>query len=730
MNVSAPLNLLVTCPAGIEALLAAEITGLGAAAVRERHGGVETSGELELAYRVCLWSRLASRVLLPLTHYPAADPEALYQGALAVDWSALFDVDRSFAIEVAGHSPTLTHSGFAALKVKDAVADRFREVLGRRPNVDTADPDIRIHLHLDRDAVTLSLDLSGDSLHRRGYRTGAGEAPLKENLAAAILVRAGWPAIAAQGGALIDPLCGSGTLVIEAALMAGDAAPGLTRERVGFEAWSAHQPAVWKALCWQAAQRRTQGLARLPPLRGADLDRRVLERARQNALAAGLSDQIQWVEADLSSARPIGTLPGLLVTNPPYGERLGVESEVIKLYSLLGATLKSHFPGWSAAVFTSRPDLSPRLGLRAKTLHSLYNGRIACKLLCFELASAPEGALMAPEPGEFGNRLAKNLRHLRKWARRSDVSNYRLYDADLPAYALSIDLFEAEQRHVHVNEYAAPADIDPVAAERRLREALAQIQSQLEVPASHIHFKQRRSQKGHDQYQRQAHSQAFVAIQEHGTRLWANFDDYLDAGLFLDHRPLRLRIQREARGKRFLNLFCYTATASVQAAMGGAAATVSIDLSNTYLDWAQRNFTLNGFSVTLDDGRRESAERAARATHLLRRGDCLAWLREQAELPNPQRFDLILCDPPTFSNSKRMEDILDVQRDHVEMIRHAAKLLAPGGILYFSTNRRRFKLDESALGDWIVEDITRLTLDEDYKRPPPAHRCWRIRGPG
>jgi 23S rRNA (guanine2445-N2)-methyltransferase / 23S rRNA (guanine2069-N7)-methyltransferase len=427
-----------------------------------------------------------------------------------------------------------------------------------------------------------------------------------------------------------------------------------------------------------------------------------------------------------------------LVANPPYGERLGSEAELIKLYSLLGATLKQHFGGWRAAIFTGRPDLGPRLGLRAEKMYSLYNGDLPCKLLLFDVqapALAEPGAL---KPGggseDFSNRLRKNLKHLGKWAKRSGVSCYRVYDADLPDYALAVDLYPTASLQIHAQEYAAPKTVDPVRAERRLREALTVIQQEFAVPAAAIHFKIRQQQKGTDQYTRQSDQENFQQVEEHGCRLWINLDDYLDTGLFLDHRPLRRRIQAEAAGKRFLNLFCYTASATVHAAKGGANGTVSVDLSANYLEWGQRNLALNDIEAALktrrqpdDVWQQQRPRREPAAKHTLIQADCLAWLKEHAESAAPPRFDLILCDPPTFSNSKRMDGTLDVQRDHVEMIHNAARLLTPQGVLYFSTNRKRFKLDLEALAGLQISDITPQTLDEDFKRPPPPHRCWAIR---
>ncbi|MDR3415407.1 MAG: bifunctional 23S rRNA (guanine(2069)-N(7))-methyltransferase RlmK/23S rRNA (guanine(2445)-N(2))-methyltransferase RlmL [Nevskia sp.] len=728
----------LSCSRGLEPLLVQEAAALGATEVREQNGGIACRGDWSCAYRICLWSRLASRVLLQLASAETTTAEQLYAASKEIDWPGWFSASRSFAVEVAGHSSALTHTHFAALKVKDAIADRFRDDHGRRPDVDAAEPDIPVHLHLNDALSTLSLDLSGGSLHRRGYRARGAAAPLKETLAAAILLRSGWSTIAQGGGALVDPLCGSGTLVIEAALIAGDVAPGLARERFGFQALRNYEAAAWNTLVEDARRRRTAGLEKLPPLLGQDNDSATLRAARRNAELAGLGDRITWSVADLSTARPHGEQPGLVVTNPPYGERLGSEAELIKLYSLLGVTLKQHFGGWRAAVFTGRPDLGPRLGLRAEKLYSFYNGDLPCKLLLFDIPATDAAVASAPAGGDdFANRLRKNRKHLAKWAKRSGVSCYRIYDADLPDYAVAVDLYPTPSTHLHVQEYAAPKTVDPFRAERRLREALAVIQQEFELPTSAIHFKIRKAQKGSEQYQRQDEREHFLQVEEQGCRLWVNLDDYLDTGLFLDHRPLRRRIQAEAAGKRFLNLFCYTGTATAHAAKGGANGTVSVDLSANYLDWARRNLELNGYSAQIETRRRPEGPHpprrgAAPARHLLVQADCLKWLAEQAASPAAPRFDLILCDPPTFSNSKRMEGVLDVQRDHVELIRNCARLLTPRGTLYFSTNRRRFKLDQDALADLQIADITPQTLDEDFKRPPPPHRCWMIslRGPG
>lgn len=758
---AAPLPLFATCPKGVEPLLLEELRQLGAVSVKETVGGIHATGDLAFAYKACLWSRLASRILLPLQRFPLtggsgphAGSDALYAAAHAIDWPDLFDARYSFAIEVAGRSQIVTHTHYAALKVKDAVADRFRAAVGKRPDVNAEAPDIRIHLHLDGENATLSLDLAGESLHQRGYRHRGVTAPLKENLAAALLLRAGWPAIAARGGALLDPMCGSGTLVIEAGWMAADIAPGLMRERWGFNAWNEHQPRLWRTLREQAETRRERGLkSALPPLAGRDLDGAAISAARTNGQRSGLTGKVDFVVGDATVAVPPAGEPGLVICNPPYGERLANEAELVKLHSLYGSRLKSEFGGWKAALFTGRPDLGHRLGLRAEKMYSFFNGALPCKLLLIDVhagnalvprpdlaevgsAAHEETPAFSVEPGaaatpkgerkevapDFANRLRKNLSHLNKWAKRTGVSNYRLYDADLKDYAVAVDLYSTPERHAVVQEYAPPKTIEPAAAERRLREALTVIQQVLELPSANLHYKLRRAQKGPSQYQRQADTERYHVVAEHGAKLWVNFDDYLDTGLFLDHRPMRLRLQKEAAGKRLLNLFCYTGAATVQAAVGGAAQTLSVDLSNTYLDWLLQNLELNRIAGEEVDGR--GALPARLPAHATLRADCLEWLQRTAADPRAPKFDLIFCDPPTFSNSKKMEDSWDVQRDHAALIADAMRLLAPGGVLYFSCNRQRFKLDP--LEDYEVRDITPQTLDEDFKRPPPAHRCWRI----
>lgn len=723
-------ELILTCPKGLESLLLEEATALGLEDAREQTSAIRGEAPLEVAYRLCLWSRLANRVLLVLSRFPTENAETLYEGVREVDWAEHLEPSGSLAVEFSGHGSGIDNTHFGALKVKDAIVDSLRTATGERPSIDKIDPDLRVHLRLDRGQAVLSLDLSGHSLHQRGYRLQQGAAPLKENLAAAVLIRAGWPRIAAAGGALADPMCGVGTFLVEAAMIAADIAPNLRRERWGFSAWLGHVPALWNRLHAEAQQRAEAGLAR-PPLwiRGYEADPRLIQPGRNNIERAGLANWIRIYQSDVGDFEPRTdqNQKGLVICNPPYGERLGDEASLLYLYQNLGERLRQACLGWEAAVFTGAPDLGKRMGIRSHKQYAFWNGALPCKLLLFKIAPdqfvtgqragsgaaqqavpaaeakpAPERARLTEGGQMFANRLQKNLRTLGKWARREGIECYRLYDADMPEYALAIDLY---RDWVHVQEYAPPRSIDPEKAQARLYDALEAIPQALGVPRERVVVKRRERQSGTRQYERQASQGQFLEVSEGGVKLLVNLTDYLDTGLFLDHRPLRLRIQREAAGKRFLNLFCYTATATVHAAKGGARSTTSVDLSRTYLDWARRNLSLNGLS----DRQR------------LEQGDVMAWLEADRN-----EYDLVFIDPPTFSNSKRMEGVFDVQRDHVALLDLAMARLAPGGTLYFSNNFRKFVLDAGIAERYRVEEISAATIDEDFRRNPKIHRAWKL----
>ncbi|MGA3680276.1 bifunctional 23S rRNA (guanine(2069)-N(7))-methyltransferase RlmK/23S rRNA (guanine(2445)-N(2))-methyltransferase RlmL [Pseudomonas graminis] len=748
-------ELFLTCPKGLEGLLAEEATALGLEETREHTSAIRGTADMETAYRLCLWSRLANRVLLVLKRFPMKDAEDLYHGVHDIEWADHLEAEGTLAVEFSGHGSGIDNTHFGALKVKDGIVDRLRTADGVRPSVDKLNPDLRVHLRLDRGEAILSLDLSGHSLHQRGYRLQQGAAPLKENLAAAILIRSGWPRIAAEGGALADPMCGVGTFLVEAAMIAADIAPNLKRERWGFSAWLGHVPAIWRKLHDEALERAQAGLAK-PPLwiRGYEADPRLIQPGRNNVERAGLSEWIKIYQGEVATfePRPDQNQTGLVICNPPYGERLGDEASLLYLYQNLGERLRQACLNWEAAVFTGAPDLGKRMGIRSHKQYAFWNGALPCKLLLIKVlpdqfvtgerrtpeqrqaereqaaydqapdepqerqynkngnpikpTPAPARVIEQPRLSEggqmFANRLQKNVKALSKWVKREGIDCYRVYDADMPEYAMAIDLYHD---WVHVQEYVAPKSIDPEKASIRMFDALAAIPQALGIDKGRVVVKRRERQSGTKQYERQSAQGKFNEVNEGGVKLLVNLTDYLDTGLFLDHRPMRMRIQREAAGKRFLNLYCYTATASVHAAKGGARSTTSVDLSKTYLDWARRNLSLNGFS---DKNR-------------LEQGDVMVWLEASRE-----EYDLIFIDPPTFSNSKRMEGVFDVQRDQVQLIDLAMARLAPGGVLYFSNNFRKFQLEETLVERYAVEEITQHTVDPDFARNGKIHRAWKI----
>ena len=724
---------LATCARGLAPGLLQELESLGAKDALEEGSGVTFSGSAAVMYRACLWSRVASRILLPVAEGRGGDANSLHAFLLELPWHTLIRDGASIAVDFQGTNASIRDSRFGAQRSKDAIADSLRAAGLAKPRVDPARADLRISVRLRGDEVAVALDMAGESLHRRGYRKAAGAAPLKENLAAALLLRAEWPQMAARGGALIDPLCGSGTLLIEGALMAADRAPGLNRERFGFSGWRQYDARQWQAIISDARGRAERGLAGdLPEIRGYDGDPRVVKRAQENIAAAGLSHVVRVSVKSLGEVKRPTHKPlpeGLLICNPPYGERLGDAASLGPLYRRLGELMHAEFSGWQAAVLTGDKELGRATGLRSHRQYAFFNGQLPVTLLLFDLTDntlaeprapraneeappapaaddappedAASNAVLTPGAQMFANRLRKNEKRLRKWLRATEEECYRLYDADMPEYAVAVDRYG---EWLHVSEYRAPETVAEDAAAQRLDEVLAALPIATGVPRARIVVKGRQRQRGSQQYERQGHSGELLSVREGPARLLVNLTDYLDTGLFLDHRALRRRIAGEIKGKHFLNLFCYTGTATVQAALGGARRCTSVDMSNTYLRWLRKNLGHNGL---------------AESAHDLVRADCVSWLRQDRG-----QYDVVMLDPPSFSNSTRMEESFDVQRDHEVLIDLAMARLAPGGVVYFSTNRRRFRLAEALSERYECRDITDETLDPDYPRRPPAHRCW------
>ncbi|HEU4487401.1 MAG TPA: bifunctional 23S rRNA (guanine(2069)-N(7))-methyltransferase RlmK/23S rRNA (guanine(2445)-N(2))-methyltransferase RlmL [Povalibacter sp.] len=715
------MQFFASCPPAVADLTAAELRECGATNCREFKLGVQFEGTLETGYRACLWSRTASRILMPLTTFAAPTPQALYDGVKAIDWTAHLKPGATLAVDLAGATSGITHTHFGALKTKDAIVDFMRERTGERPSIELDQPNVRVDVRLDRDRATLSLDLSGESLHRRAYRARGVAAPLKENLAAAILLRCGWPAIAQAGGEFVDPMCGSGTLPIEAALMALDIAPGSMRSHFGFIGWAGHDRDLWRRLTEEARERRNATLNRRIILRGYDEDAAAVRAAIANVERARLRGFVHIERRDLSQLTRESGAAGLVLTNPPYGERIGDQERLHSLYELLGERLREQFEGWKGAVFTGNPPLARAIGINATRSHTLFNGRIECRLLRFDIQpseyrganrparNAADEEELRNRPGAqmFANRLRKNLKAANQWAQREGVFCFRLYDADMPEYAFAIDIYgDGHGRWAYVQEYEAPRSIEPEAVRARRNEALAVIPAVLSLPAERIHLRRRRQQKGVAQYEKVGNEREFTEVREGPYRFLVNFYDYLDTGLFLDHRLTRARVGELARDRSFLNLFAYTGSATVYAVGGGARSSTTVDMSRTYLDWAKRNLALNEL---------------AGPQHGFVQEDCLAWL--EAQQGKGRKWDLMFIDPPTHSRSRRMEEDFDVQRDHVRLLMLAAGLLTPGGVIIFSNNYTRFRLDRDALQAFAIEDLSAATLPWDFRRNPRIHQC-------
>lgn len=697
-------SLFASTARGLEELLKSELEALGAHDCKIVQGGVHFQGDDRLMYQSLLWSRLASRILLPLNEFKVYSDLDLYLGVQAIDWPSIFGVDKTFAVHFSGVNDEIRNSQYGALKVKDAIVDSFTRKMDQRPTVAKQQPDIRVNVFLQRDMASVALDLSGEGLHQRGYRDLTGQAPLKENLAAAIIQRSGWQ----PGTPMVDPMCGSGTLLIEAAMMASDRAPGLHRGHWGFTAWNAFNEALWRELTTEAQVRARRGLLETSSrFFGSDIDRRVIEMARANARRAGVAELITFNANDISKlVNPLPEGPvGTVISNPPYGERLESEPALIALHNMFGRMMKTAFGGWRLSLFSASPELLSCLQLRADREFKAKNGPLDCVQKNYQLTANPQGAGGALVAEDYANRLRKNVKKLDKWAKQQGIECYRLYDADLPDYNVAVDRYGSK---VVVQEYAPPKTIDPQKARQRLFDVINATLAVLELPSNQLVLKTRERQKGKNQYEKLAQKGEFLLVSEYNAKLWVNLTDYLDTGLFLDHRIARQMLGKMSQGKDFLNLFAYTGTASVHAGLGGARSTTTVDMSRTYLEWAEKNLRANGLTGQ---------------QHRLIQADCLSWLSNTDE-----QFDVIFIDPPTFSNSKRMETTFDVQRDHLVLMKELKRLLRRKGTIMFSNNKRGFQMDLAGIAALGLEakEITALTQSEDFARNRQIHNCWLI----
>jgi 23S rRNA (guanine2445-N2)-methyltransferase / 23S rRNA (guanine2069-N7)-methyltransferase len=699
------VKLFATTPKGLELLLVEELKSLGVLHAAEKLAGVEFEADLEHAYKACLWSRLANRILLPLTQIPAATPEELYSGVQTINWDEHFNPTQTFNINFVCSQSKITHSLYGAQKVKDAIVDQFREKYNSRPNVARDNADLSIHVYLHRDIATLSIDLSGESLHKRGYRLEQGAAPLKENLAAAILMRAGWKQIAEQEGMLFDPMCGSGTLLIEGALMAANIAPGLLHEYFGFLGWKKHDAKLWAQLLEEARSARELGLKKLPTILGFDYDPHAIKIAFANIERAGLHGKIHVEKREVAALNAPKQSCGLLVINPPYGERLGEMPELPKLYVTLGEKIKQEFRGWKAAVFTGNPELGKIMGIRSRKQYALFNGAIPCQLLLFDVQqenfidrspAANNERLIARAKKSlnerdqalaemFANRIKKNLKNLKRWVEKEKISCYRVYDADLPEYAVSMDIYND---YVCVQEYPAPKSIDKDKAQTRLQHVLAVLPEALNMAPAKIFLR--------DKNITLDDLSQLYEVQDNNQKCLINLSSgNLEVGLPLELRQLRFLIQNQVTGKTFLDLAARSGVMSVYAALGKAATIKTIVNNDFCLAWCRENLRLNQLSA-----------------------DTLSKDLQLFVATERHRYDTIYHELP-YS--------FDIRQNHAEWISAISNLLNPKGELYLVTFDPKFKLHNQLLSELEIKDLTNKLIPKDFERNSKIFQCWHIK---
>jgi 23S rRNA (guanine2445-N2)-methyltransferase / 23S rRNA (guanine2069-N7)-methyltransferase len=754
------LKLIATCAFGLEAVVARELKELGYEARGVRSGRLAFSGDAAAVCRANLWLRSADRVLIELAAFEAADFDALFETTRDIAWEEWIAADA--AIPVRGRSLKSQLSSVPAIQrsVKKAIVDRLLTAGGALSLPETG-PPVPVEVSIVDNVATLDVDTSGNGLHRRGYRTLAAAAQLRETLAAALVQLSFWR----PERQLLDPFCGTGTIVIEAAMIGRRLAPGRNRTFAA-EGWPSFSAEAWQTARQEAADSALPML----PLRiiGCDADDESLRLARYHAGLAGVGEDVHFQQhefSELTSSRNYGCV----VTNPPYGVRMGEEEEIERLYRSMPDVLR-RLKTWSHFILTARPDFEQLVGQRADRRRKLFNGRLECTLYQFygpkppkrkdanaesntpnESPPAPSplrggqgrgdetpvpsaaslspsltllhqgggdsGAHEAKRPAfgglrpessrqaeEFANRLRKLARHLRRWPTKRGITCYRIYERDIPEIPLVVDRYEDA---LHLAEFDRPHERTAAEHADWLDLMVRTAGEALETPPERVFLKHRQRQRGDEQYERFDDRRAIRVVNEGGLKFQVNLSDYLDTGLFLDHRLTRGMVREAATRTRFLNLFAYTGSFTVYAAAGGAAETVTVDLSPTYLDWAAENLRLNGLSGP---------------AHQLVRSDAGDFLNSLSGKPP---FDLVVVDPPTFSNSKRLEYDWDVQRDHAALLQRVLDHTRPGGIVFFSTNSRRFKFDPAAAAGAAAREISKQTVPEDF-RNKKIHRCWRI----
>ena len=800
------MKLIAACAFGLEAIVKRELIALGYEAKVLTPGRIGFEGDWSAVCEANIWLRTADRVLIEVQRFDAPDFDALFDNVKAFDWSQYIPRDGQFPVIGRSRLSQLTSVPAVQRTVKKALVESLRAFHKTETLEETA-AIYKVEVALLKNEAVLTLDTTGPSLHKRGYRKLTAPAPLKETLAAALVNLSVWNA----SRTLVDPFCGSGTIAIEAALQARNIAPGLKRAFASSD-WPELHQRIWEDARKQAKAQRKLDL----PLNilGSDRDPDVLSLAHYHARQAGVSDAIRFSEQPFDQFMSDEEY-GCIVTNPPYGERLEEQSRLIGLYESFPEVMQ-RLPTWSLFLITNMPRFEKIVQKQATRRRKLFNGRIECcyyqflgpkppsmirqrieepksetqptaaapaeadvvsqsgvrsdtsgrldsrtatpttqppekrKRIPVEVIAAfptdpvtdppadatandlqdsdkPESPIDPPpalkpeiqpvfrsinakdrEQAElFKNRLVKRARHLRRWPTKRGISCFRLYERDIPEIPLVVDRYE---NYLHITEYERPHDRD-LARHRAWLDLMREAASEcLDVPLKNTFLKQRRKGDSSGQYNKLSDSGHRVVVNEGGLKFLVNFSDYVDTGLFLDHRVARKMVMDEAAGKRMLNLFAYTGAFSVYAAAGGAKSTTTVDLSRTYLDWAGENFQINDLGS---------------AKHQFIASDTIEFLRTTAQ--QKKQYDLVVCDPPTYSNSKRTETDWEVQAGYVAIFEQLKKIVAPEGVVYFSTNFRRFKFDEDLIKSLGFEsrEISKTTVPEDF-RNRRIHRCWRL----
>ncbi|TDR18287.1 bifunctional 23S rRNA (guanine(2069)-N(7))-methyltransferase RlmK/23S rRNA (guanine(2445)-N(2))-methyltransferase RlmL [Marinicella litoralis] len=703
------LNAFVSCPKHLELLLKDELLSVGATAVAEGLAGVHLTASADVMLQAVMWSRLANRIYIKLNSAICANKKDLYNAVMGIDWAKQCqEIPRTVSIKFNGTNKELKNTHFSSQVTKDAICDQLNDEFGIRPKVVKSDGHLSVYMRIKFKQVDIYQDITGHSLHQRGYRGTNTLAPLKENLAAAVLIRAGWPEAAKNSHNLIDPMCGSGTLLTEGWQMACDIAPNLNLKSHALFSWIHFDSHKWTQMMLDAESRAAQGMENFKgQMIGVDHHKDSISQANDNLANMPHNKRISFQYQTLDKFR-IPPRNNVIVCNPPYGVRL--QKNYLSSWIQLKDWLKSKVNDAKAAVLTPDEAKGWLLGFRGTGSYALLNGNIPIQLRLFDVnkdsqLNVPEGQLFAlPASAQMlANRLKKNQNNLNHWLETAGIEAYRLYDADLPEYAVAIDCY---QNHVHIQEYKAPKTIEPKKALAHLNQVMLAVQSVIQPKTEKIHLKTRQIQKDNDQYDKFNDEEDRFVINEQGRKYLVDLEQYLDTGLFLDHRWLRHEIEQCSTNKRVLNLFSYTGAISVAAAKGNAAAVTSVDTSKTYQKWAEENFALNGLR---------------NRQHEFIRADVMTFLqRSKAE------YDVIIADPPTFSNSHSREEDWEVQKDHSDLINACMNLLSSEGVLYFSNNFRKFVLDSDIKEKYNIEDVTKESFDPDFKGSK-IHQCYRIK---